>query len=92
MKKTSKLVKIKSILAVVLILFTVMMSLPVTTLAANNGTLNIHKLDSTGVTESEKEAGKVYKEVMVFTMRILKTQRTLPIKLGPLSRLLTRLK
>lgn len=63
MKKTSKPVKIKSILAVVLILFTVMMSLPVTTLAANNGTLNIHKLDSTGVTESEKEAGKVYKEV-----------------------------
>lgn len=60
MKKT---LTFKKLLAVMFILFTAIMSLPAATLAANEGTLNIHKLNSTGVAESGKEPGKEYKEV-----------------------------
>ncbi|WP_195270491.1 SpaH/EbpB family LPXTG-anchored major pilin [Eubacterium sp. 1001713B170207_170306_E7] len=61
MKKSNTLPRIQGFLVAILMIFTVMMSLPTTTFAANNGTLTLHKLDSTGV--SVQEPGKVYKEV-----------------------------
>ena len=61
MKNTRTLPRIQSLLITMLMLLTAVMGFPKTALAANSGTLTLHKLDSTGV--SAQEPGKTYKEV-----------------------------